>query len=156
MESLYQELDTCRYDPQSQQGFDTSFTNIINGNGTAQSSDSQFLLSKENGILLPQHTNRNREMNPYSVPGEHHIKQPPINVLHTNHQTCFHQQNGNESRENYYQNLKKDSTKCSTVLTGYSNNLNNEHRTIQNDLENDNVSDIWQKDTRDRLEESPR
>ena len=155
MESLYQELDTCRYDPQSQQGFDSSFNNIIKGNVSARSSDSQFLLGLENGILLSKHTNRNQETNPYSVPSEHHMKQPPINALHTNRQTCFHPQNGNESFENHYQNLKKGNT-CSTGLNGYSSNSINKHRPIQKDLENDNVCDIWQKDTRDRHEESPR
>ena len=151
-ESLYQELDTCRYDPQCQTPVDPTFNIKNNGNISSQSSNSHFLLSQETERLTPQVINGNQELNPYSTPGEHRMHPNLLNAKHANnHQTCFHQPNGNKKQENYYQNLKNGNSRLSNLTNAYTSDSNIEHRMIRKDLETDDVTDIWQ-----RSDESPR
>lgn len=154
IESVYQELDTCRYDSQYRHEIDPALHVKSNGN---KSSNSNFLFGQEDGILMQQNMNGKQELNPYSVPGEHLMKQPPINALHANNlQTCFHQQNGPKNSENHYQNLKKGNSRFGDGPSSYTSAPNIEHRMIRNDFESDNATDIWQKDTRDHNDDSSR
>ena len=109
-------------------------------------------MSQENERPSSQITNGNQEMNPYSIPGEHRMNPNSLNAMHTNnHQTCFHQPNGNKKQENYYQNFKNGNSRFTNVTNAYTSDSNIEHRMIRKDLETDNGTEIWQ-----RSDESPR
>ena len=157
IESVYQELDMCRYDSQYRHEIDPALHVKSNGNISSKSSNANFLIGQQDGLLMQQNINGSRELNPYSVPGEHRINKPPINVLHANNpQTCFHQQNGNTNSENHYQNLKKSNSRFAEGPNSYTSAPNIEHRMIRNDFDTEDVTDIWQKDTRDHNDDSSR
>ena len=154
---MYQELDTCRYDSQYRHEIDTALHVKSNGNISSKSSNANFLIGQEDGILMPQSMNGNQELNPYSVPGEHRMNKSPINPLHANNlQTCLHQQNGHKKSENHYQNLSKGNSRFGDGPGSYTSAPNIEHRMIRNNFETDDNTDIWQKDTRDHNDDSSR
>ena len=155
--SLYQDIETCRADPQYRQSFNPTLYIQGNENILTRSSDQPFLLrNKEPAILPPRRVSANTESNPYAVPGEHHLNPPPLNVLHANRQTSFQKQNVCKLHENHYQNVKESTARNGELRNTYSTRSNVDHLSAKEDENSDNASDIWQRDTSVANGESPR
>ena len=154
LNSLYQDVETCRYNPECRQDLKNGLSSHTNnGNILTGSSDQPFLFGQENIIPPPRHLMTSNDPSPYAVPGEHHTIQPPLSVLHPNRQTCFHQQNGRKIHENHYQNIQSSNTGCGKVINSYSNHSSIDHLNNRGDVDNGNANDIWLRDTH---VESPR
>lgn len=155
--SLYQDIDTCRYETQRRQNFDPSFHIKSSGNILVQSSDQPFVFGQETARIPPRNSSSINDVNPYAVPGEPPAIQPAINAFHSNREPCFHQQNGCKIHENnHYQNIKANNPRYGEVRNTYSSHSSVDNLNTRGDMDNDQDCDIWQKDTRDTHGDSAR
>ena len=156
--TIYQDINTCRYDPHGRQIFDLPPHVQSHGTILPQSSNQPFLLSQETPTLSRLELIENSaEVNPYAVPGEQYGDRPAFDVLHSNQQTCLNLQKNCKTRELHYQNIaRNDRGRSGDVRNTYStrSRIDQLDNRIQEDRED--ICDIWQRDTRNNNGESPR
>ena len=150
--TIYQDMNTCRYDPHGRKILDLPPHVQSHGTILPQSSNQPFLLGQETPTLSRLELIENSaEGNPYAVPGEPYLDRPSFDVLHSNQQTCC------KTRESHYQNIaRNDRGRSGDVRNTYStrSRIDQLDNRVQDDRED--IGDIWQRDTRNTNGESPR
>ena len=140
--SLYQDIDTCRYDPKCHQTISLSAHSTSNGNILQPSSDQPFPSGQQTGAILTRHIVASQESSPYAVPGEQQKIKQSLNVTPSNLQTCFYQHNEWASRENHYQNIN---ARYGGVINSNSNHSSIDRLNNSQNVDNNSLNDIWQK-----------